>query len=388
MICHIKLGCALMKLLWRLIITVAVLAAWLVGTTFTHRVSAQSKKAGDAFKNVTTSTLKELTVDDFIASMGVISADLGIDCADCHPKAGTDQADFVIDTPRKISARRMVEMVAGINRTNFGGVQRVTCWTCHHGRITPATTVSLDAWYDTPNVELDDVVRGDSGNPTADQVLDKYLQALGGSQRLAGVNSFVATGTAVGYGELGGNAEFTLFAKAPNQRTTLITYKDHPERGFSMWSFDGKTGWIKTPRALLREYELEGSELDGARLEAQLAFPGQIKQALTAWRGSANRSIGDKDYVAIQGNGARGLIATLYFDPATGLLSRMVRYGPSPIGRMPTQIDYLDYRDVGGVKFPFEYRFTWLDGRYTAKLTEVKTNVAIDSARFGRPPAK
>ena len=377
-----------MKLFWRLIITVAVVAAWLAGMTFTHRVSAQQKKAGEAFKNVTTSTLKELTVDDFIASMGVISADLGIDCADCHPKAGTDQADFVIDTPRKISARRMVEMVAGINRTNFGGVQRVTCWTCHHGRITPATTVSLDAWYEAPNMELDDVVRADSGNPTPDQVLDKYLQAVGGGQRLASVTSFVATGTAVGYGELGGTAEFSLFAKAPNQRTTLITYKDHPERGFSMWSFDGKAGWIKTPRALLREYELEGSELDGARLEAQLAFPGQIKQALTAWRGSTNRSIGDKDYVAIQGTGQRGLIATLYFDPATSLLSRMVRYGPSPIGRMPTQIDYLDYRDVGGVKFPFEYRFTWLDGRYTAKLTEVKTNVAIDSARFGRPPAK
>ena len=377
-----------MKLLSRLIVTIAVVVAWLFGMTGTRRVSAQQKKAGDAFKNVTTSTLKELTVDDFIASMGVISADLGIDCADCHPKAGTDQADFVIDTPRKISARRMVEMVAAINRTNFGGVQRVTCWTCHHGRITPATTVSLDAWYDTPNAELDDAVRGESGNPTPDQVLDKYVQAVGGAQRLAGITSFVATGTAVGYGDLGGTAEFSLFAKAPNQRTTLITYKDHPERGFSMWSFDGKIGWIKTPRALLREYELEGSELDGARLEAQLAFPGQIKQSLTEWRGSANRSIGDKDYVAIQGTGGRGLIATLYFDPATNLLSRLVRYGPSPIGRMPTQIDYLDYRDVGGVKFPFEYKFTWLDGRYTAKLSEIKTNVAIDAARFGRPPAK
>src|SRR5437762_7940557 len=88
------------------------------------------KKAGEAFKNVTTSTLKELSVDDFIASMGLISANLGLDCADCHPNAGTDKADFVIDTPRKATTRRMVEMVAGINRTNFGGVQRVTCWTC------------------------------------------------------------------------------------------------------------------------------------------------------------------------------------------------------------------------------------------------------------------
>src|SRR5205814_1719456 len=171
------------------------------------------KKAGEAFKNVTTSTLKELSVDDFIASMGLISANLGLDCADCHPNAGTDKADFVTDTPRKVTTRRMVEMVATLNRTNFAGVQRVTCWTCHHGRITPATTISLDAWYDSPNIELDDTVRQDNGQPSADQVLDKYIQAVGGAQRLAGLTSFVATGSALGYGELGGNADFTMLAK-------------------------------------------------------------------------------------------------------------------------------------------------------------------------------
>ena len=348
---------------------------------------AAGKKAGEAFKNVTTSTLKELSVDDFVASMGLISANLGLDCADCHPNAGTDKADFVIDTPRKITTRRMVEMVATINRTTFAGVQRVTCWTCHHGRITPATTISLDAWYDVPNIELDDTVRQEQGQPTADQVLDKYVAALGGAQRLASVTSFVATGSAIGYGELGGNAEFTLFAKSPNQRAILISYKD-TQRPSSSWTFDGRSGWIKTPRGLLGEYELIGSELDGARFEAQLAFPGQLKQALSNWRGAATRSLGDRDFVVVQGTGPRGFLATLYFDPKTNLLSRLVRYGPSPIGRMPTQIDYADYRDVGGVKFPFEYKFTWLDGRYTAKLSKIETNVAIDATKFGRPAAK
>jgi hypothetical protein len=392
-----------MKLWWRVNLVVAGLAGlWLSNLALAGQVAAQGqaaaqgptvasttgKKAGEAFKNVTTSTLKELSVDDFVASMGLISANLGLDCADCHPHAGTDKADFVIDTPRKVTTRRMVEMVAGINRTTFAGVQRVTCWTCHHGRITPATTIALDAWYDTPNVESDDIVRPESGQPSADQVLDKYIQALGGAQRLAGLTSFVATGNALGYGDLGGSAEFTMFAKTPNQRATLITYKDHPERPASSWSFDGHSGWIKTPRGLLGEYELIGSELDGARLEAQMSFPGQIKQALTNWRGAATRSIGDRDFVVVQGSGPRGFLASLYFDLKSGLLMRMVRYGPSPIGRIPTQVDYADYRDVGGIKFPFEIKFTWLDGRYTAKLNAVQTNVAIDAMKFGKPSAK
>ena len=384
-----------MKLSWRL--TVAGLAGvWVSGFALVDRPAAQSraavsttgKKAGEAFKNVTTSTLKELSVDDFLASMGVISAALGLDCADCHPGAGTDQADFVIDTPPKRTARRMAEMVASLNRTNFGGAQRVTCWTCHHGRQTPATSISLDTLYDTPNAENDDIVRPDSGQPSADQILDKYIRALGGAQRLAGLASFVATGTSVGYFGLGGTGEFTITAKAPTQRTTLIAFKDHPERGDSVWAFDGRTGWIKTPRGLLGEYELVGEELDGARLEAQMSFPGQIKQVLDNWRVGSRRSIGNRDFLVVQGSGPRGFVATLYFDPESGLLARMVRYGPSPVGRVLTQIDYSDYRDVGGIKFPFELKFSWLDGRYTAKLNEVKTNVAIDAAKFGRPSAK
>jgi hypothetical protein len=123
-----------MKVWWKLTFVIAGLATLWSGFTFVDPAAAQGpppatsgKKAGEYFKNVTTSTLKELSVDDFLASMGVISAALGFDCADCHPKAGTDQADFVIDTTaEKRTARRMIEMVATINRTNFAGVQRVT----------------------------------------------------------------------------------------------------------------------------------------------------------------------------------------------------------------------------------------------------------------------
>ena len=115
----------------------ALATLWVVGFVFAAKPAAQEqprmrdsivgKKAGEYFKNVSTSTLKELSVDDFIGAMGVIADDLGLDCADCHPNAGTDQVDWVVDTPRKRTGRRMVEMVATINRTNFAGVQKVTC---------------------------------------------------------------------------------------------------------------------------------------------------------------------------------------------------------------------------------------------------------------------
>jgi len=75
----------------------------------------------------------------------------------------------------------------------------------------------------------------------------------------------------------------------------------------------------------------------------------------------------------------------LYFDKESGLLVRQVRYADSPVGRMPTQIDYADYRDVSGVKLPFRLNVVWLDGQESIQLTDVQANVPIDAARFGRP---
>jgi photosynthetic reaction center cytochrome c subunit len=368
-------------------------AALLIGAGLTGHASAQTaaktaakgKTAGETFKNVT-SPLKTLTVDDFMASMGVISADLGLDCADCHPGAGSDKVNWVIDTPQKITARKMLEMVAMINKTNFNGVQRVTCWTCHHGREEPSTSITLDKLYGAPNDERADFVAQGPGEPKGADVLDKYIAALGGAQKLAAVKSFVATGKSLGYEGLGGGGTFTIYGKAPDQRTTEITFKDHPERGDAIRTYNGKTGWVKQPRAAVPEFEYQGSELNGVRLDALLAFPGQIKTVLTGLR-TNSADIGDKDVQIVQGSGPNGIMVTLYFDKKTNLLVRLVRYSNSPAGRVPTQIDYDDYRDVNGVKFPFKYTFSWLDGRDVFQIDNVKVNVPIDEAKFGRPPA-
>lgn len=348
--------------------------------------TAKPKTAGEAFKNVTTSTLKTISVDDFMGSMGVMAAALGWDCADCHNGAGTDKVVWEADTPRKVMARKMTEMVAVINKSNFGGAQMVTCWTCHHGRDIPATTIALDTLYSAPNEEKDDIVAKDpQPSVTAEQVLDKYLAALGGAQKLATLKSFVATGTQEGYVDVKGGGQFQISAKSPDERSVRITFKDAPDRGNQTRSFNGKVGWVSTPRALLGEYEVVGSEQDGLKLDAELSFPGQIKQVLTNLRIGYADSINGKEVQVVQGNGPKGMLATLYFDKQTGLLVRLLRYSRSPIGRIPTQADYSDYRDVNGIKFPFKYKFSWLDGRDSFQLTGVKVNVPIDEGQFGKP---
>lgn len=352
------------------------------------------------FKNV--QVLRAIPVDDFMGTMGIMCAALGFDCSDCHTNAGTEKVDWAADTPKKIRARGMVTMMASINRENFSGRQMVTCWTCHHGRDHPATTPTLEYMYGPATQEMDDVLTQMPGQPTADSILDKYIQAIGGAERVAGLKSYAAKGSSVGFGGFGGGGRVQIFAKFPDQRATWIDFPQSPERGVSIRTYNGRDGWLETPLTVLGKYQLTGGELDGARLDAELSFPGQIKQALTNLRVSMPVTISDlpgpssqtaqqvnmtaigQDRLVnvVQGTGPRGVIATLYFDQQSGLLVRMVRYGKSPIGRVPTQVDFGDYREVNGIKMPFRLIFAWMDGRDAIQLSEVQTNVPIDEANF------
>ena len=127
--------------------------------------------AEQVFKNI--QALKGIPVDDFMETMGIMTSALQFDCSDCHANAGTDQVNWAADTPRKIMARMMVNMVTNINKTNFGGRQMVTCWTCHRNRDKPLTTPTLETTYGTPGFEWDDAIPQSPGSPTAESILDK-----------------------------------------------------------------------------------------------------------------------------------------------------------------------------------------------------------------------
>jgi outer membrane lipoprotein-sorting protein len=277
----------------------------------------------------------------------------------------------------------MITMMQAINKDNFGGRQMVTCYSCHRGGDRPRVTPDLSALYGAlPPPDPNDIpLQLASGAPSADQILDRYLQAIGGAQRAANLTGFVATGTSVGYGPESENRPVEIFAKAPGQRTTVI----HTSSGDSTTTYDGRAGWIAAPLRPVAVLALTGQELDGARLDAELSFPARIKQAVGRWRVGFPSTIDDRDVDVVQGTTAGGTIATFYFDKESGLLTRMVRYSDSPVGRIPTQVDYADYRDVSGVKMPYRFTMTWLDGRDAFELRDVRPNAPIDAARFAKP---
>jgi hypothetical protein len=354
--------------------------AWMVIASLVAAPQAWPQMAEDVFKNV--QVLKGVPVDQFMDMMGVFSAALGMSCEDCHAANDSKWENYALDTsPRKQTARRMIGIMKGINQTYFGGRQMVTCHSCHRGSNRPKVTTNLGTLYGAPSEEEeDDIVQPARDAPSADQIFDKYTQALGGT-----LMSFTAKGTSSGYGPESEKRPIEIYAKAPNQHTTVI----HTLNGDSTTVFDGRAGWVAAPLRPVPVLTLTGGALEGARLDAEMSFPTRIKQAFGQWRVGRSIVIDERKTQVVQGTSATGAsFATFYFDAESGLLVRMIRYANSPVGRVPAQYDYSDYRDIAGVKMPFHWTMTWLDGRENVELTEIKPNAAIDAARFAKPAAR
>jgi hypothetical protein len=129
-----------------------------------------------------------------------------------------------------------------------------------------------------------------------------------------------------------------------------------------------------------------GGEMDGARLEADLAFPAHIKTSLSTWRvGFPLTAIDVHPVQIVQGTGPGGTRVKLYFNVESGLLVRTLRYTNTAVGLVPTQIDYSNYQEVSGVRMPFHWVVTWTDGQSTIDLSDVQANVSIDPDKFARP---
>ena len=368
-------------------------AAWLLTVTVAGQAAparqAAPAPAGDrpqmaeaAFKNV--QILKGIPVDQFMGTMGFFSASTGLNCTDCHiEESGGDWARYADDNALKRQTRRMMLMVNTLNQANFGGRPVVTCFTCHRGFSRPHVMPSLDLLYSSPPPEEpgDPIVQA-PGQPTPDQIFDKYIQASGGAQRTAALTSLTAKGAYLGFDDAD-KSPVEIFATAQGQRTAIVRTLS----GDSTTVLTPAAGWLAAPATdkPVPMLALTGTDLEGVKLEALAFFPARLAQALTNMRVGYPTEINEREVMVLQGTLPGNGTATLLFDEETGLLTRMVHWGISPVGRIVQRVDYSDYREVAGVTLPFKWTVTWLDGRSRFELSEVKANERIDPARFNKP---
>ena len=283
------------------------------------------------------------------------------------------------DRKPKLTARKMMQMMMAIDRDNFDAKQSVTCYSCHRDSPHPmAIPVISDAGArPTLGGEHPDNTEGKS--PSPDEIISKYLGAVGGSSAISRLKSRELRGSIT----LGGRSlPVEILSKEPHKQLTVI----HLPNGDSLTAYDGGTGWTAGPNR--PAHEIAEAEVASARVETDLRLPLDLKMMFSQVESAEAEKIGDREVYVLNARNSGELASKFYFDKESGLLIRILRFTRSPLGLNPTQIDYSDYRTQDGVKVAFQQTISRPNSRFVIQVQEAKFNVELEDAKFMRPLAE
>jgi photosynthetic reaction center cytochrome c subunit len=330
------------------------------------------KLAEEEYKNI--QALKGIPAEQVVPSMQFIAASLGVECEYCHVPHQMEKDD----KKPKLTARKMISMMTAINKENFEGRREVTCYSCHRGSPDPVATPIITA--EEPRREAPEGAKPGESKPVfppAEQLLDKYISAVGGAAALQKVTSRIEKGTLTAFG--GQHFPVDIYSKAPDKRLSVM----HLPNGDSVTAFDGQQGWLGVPG---RVHRMSAAENAAARIDADLYFPLHVKTLYEKFRVDSGEKIDGHDTYLVVGLKEGQPALRLYFDEESGLLLRLIRYADTPLGRNPTQIDYADYREANGLNVPFRWTLSRPGNQFTIQVGQLRQNVPIDDAKFVAPP--
>ena len=351
-----------------------------MNSTFALQTAQSDQPVEQTRKNI--QVLKGLPESQLFPLMNFVATSLGVKCDHCHVKNGknpqTGGDNWVWesdDKPKKLVGRRMMKMVLDINGTNFNGETRVTCYTCHRGSTMVARLPPLPPHDPAPT---------ETTLPSAEQILAKYVAAVGGKDAATKFKTTVMKGT-IERAE-GRNADESLLTR---ERQLEVTLKE-PGKYLIMWatvqgaisaSLNADAGWLKTAAGLRK---LGGRDLEGLRRAAIYYAAIKVVEQPAQMRVIGTEKIGDRDAYVLAHVLNQDTTIRFFFDTQTGLLLRELTTTRTMLAPLPDQVDFEDYRDVDGVKLPFTIRTSDAAPYSTAtrRFTEIKHNVAVDDNVF------
>lgn len=344
----------------------------------------QEKPVELSAKNI--QVLKGMPESQLMPVMHLMRTALGVRCEFCH--VAENGKYWMDDKPAKQTARRMIQMVFDINKANFKGEPEVTCNTCHRGSTRPIGTPAIGqaVFENSTRAEPGEKVPVAEKRPTVEAILSKYVKAVGGKQALEKIQTRVIEASMTRpklVNPSGKPFTMEIYQKAPNKLLWITT---GPDGTVSYQAYNGKVGWIKTPTL---QRELTTTEVAQVRLQADFYRELNLKDQFSTLRVGRKEKIGERDVYLLQGTNLSGSTERLYFDIDSGLLVRRVVLNKTVLGNDPVQTDFLDYKDVDGVKIPFTIQTSYLDASHyntTRKYSQIKQNVPLDDAKFDMPP--
>ncbi|HSY49262.1 MAG TPA: c-type cytochrome [Thermoanaerobaculia bacterium] len=315
-------------------------------------------------------------------AMNNMSASLGVRCDFCHVEdPQTKHLDFPNDAKEeKKTGREMIRMVLEINEKNFKGRPIVGCYTCHLGKESPAAMVSLPVPVIPPAKPREAEEAERKTYPTAKEVLAKYVAAIGGepAAKKLSTETMIVKGTRT---TANGQTMPMELYRSGGKMLVRATPAEGPAM-VQMVSAEG--GWMQS-REGVRTISGGDAALSVTNAHAYDPIPPTLPDNARVFR---KETIEGHETWTVGAQINEHTRERISFDATTGLPLRRVLTSDSPVGRIPLQTDYEDYREVSGVKVPFTVRLTSVSGgqNSTRKYTTIEFGTPVDEKIFEAPP--
>jgi zinc protease len=218
-----------------------------------------------------------------------------------------------------------------------------------------------------------------TATPTLDQIIDKYVRAVGGKEALGKLSTRVRKGEAEIVG-VQGKGEIEEYTKAPNKLMAKLTL---PALGLLQYGYDGKTGWRRDPRAGI--VDITGSELSYTAFDSTFNRELRLKELYPKLELRGVEKVNGRDAYLVTGTPAGLNPEKLYFDTQSGFLVRLDTARESSAGHRLTEIYLDDYRKVDGVYVPFAERHKSTGLVFIFTFTSVKHNLPLEDSAFVKP---
>lgn len=323
----------------------------------------EPKRAEEVYKAI--QVFRGAPSTDIMTTMMFMNTALGVECAHCHVNTQWDQ-----EMPVKQTAREMVLMMRTLNATRPPGRPAVTCYTCHQGQAIPRSVPPATRIRRAPVAAMP--------TPTVDEILDRYVQALGGREAIDLVTTRVRIGAVLT--DFGPVSILECYEKGLDRSLTITSAKSTV--GVSSVGVGPHGGWQQDPKGVR---DMSAEDLSRARRELLLLRGVNLRAAYTTLTLAGREPVGESEAWVLDATADHAPRERLSFDTRTGLLVRRLVLPETLVGPYPEQTDFEDYRAVDGVLVPFTIRWARPNQALTRKFLEIRHNAPIDDARFERP---
>jgi len=215
--------------------------------------------------------------------------------------------------------------------------------------------------------------------PTIDQVLDKWIAALGGRDAIQKHTSRVSRGTIEMVDAPMPPGTVEVSEKAPDKALTVINLQGQLIREGA----DASGAWQQDPMDGVKDKT--GKDLADAKRDATFNSELRMKEIFKTLTVMSQETVGGKPAYLVVGTPADGSPTRFWFAADTGLLIRTRSTRDTPQGPMDIDVFLEDYRDVDGVKTAHMIRQVTQAFTMLVKLSEIKFNVPLDDAIFRKP---